>query len=67
MDDPKGEQWTLIVCETKVLDDQLVIKWEYSQALYKRATIERLADRYLDHLQNLIQIGRTKQPVRPAS
>lgn len=53
-DDPKEEHWTLISCTCSIKDKSLSIHWDYSKNLYKKSTIENLANEYLNFLRLFI-------------
>lgn len=50
----KNRRIELLEIEAFIIEDQLHIRWTYSQNLHQQATIERLAHRFLDLLQILI-------------
>jgi non-ribosomal peptide synthase protein (TIGR01720 family) len=51
--DPDEKISDLLACSVQV-KDRLVMSWSCSEIIYKRATIERLADGFLDALRALI-------------
>ncbi|MFG6107743.1 amino acid adenylation domain-containing protein [Leptothoe sp. EHU-05/26/07-4] len=53
--DPQAHRQHLLDITGQVLDGQLQIIWTYSDQVHKTATIEALADQYLQTLQQLIE------------
>lgn len=51
---PKGNRSYLLEINGFVSSGKLQIDWTYSEKIYRRATIERLAESYLDKLRSLI-------------
>jgi len=51
---PRGPRGHLIELDCRVVDDRLELTWTYSAQVHARATVERLANRYLDVLNALI-------------
>ncbi|HEY9693239.1 MAG TPA: amino acid adenylation domain-containing protein [Oculatellaceae cyanobacterium] len=51
---PKGNRSYLLEINGFVSGGKLQIDWTYSEKIYRRATVERLAESYLDFLRSLI-------------
>ncbi|MFQ5584010.1 MAG: condensation domain-containing protein, partial [Calditrichia bacterium] len=51
----------LIEIECMVLKGQLIIEWVYSINYHRQATIEKLAYRFIEYLQQLIQLADSMQ------
>ncbi|MBD1924287.1 amino acid adenylation domain-containing protein [Microcoleus sp. FACHB-831] len=51
---PKGNRSYLLEINGFVSGGKLQIDWTYSEEIYRRATVERLAESYLDKLRSLI-------------
>jgi non-ribosomal peptide synthase protein (TIGR01720 family) len=51
---PQNERADLLYCPAFIAGDQLVVQWEYSENIYKRATIEALANDFIEALRALI-------------
>jgi non-ribosomal peptide synthase protein (TIGR01720 family) len=51
---PRNRRHHLLECNAVVLNGVLQLHWEYSNRLHQRASIERLAVRYLAHLHSLV-------------
>ena len=52
--DPAGPRSHLLEINAMVFDDRLHIDWVYSENLHAAASIQRLADEYMETLRNLI-------------
>ncbi|CAM2064438.1 Amino acid adenylation domain-containing protein [Sulfidibacter corallicola] len=52
---PRGERAHLLDIDCKVMGGQLTVAWTYSTAHHRRATIDRLARRFLEELERLIE------------
>jgi non-ribosomal peptide synthase protein (TIGR01720 family) len=46
--------WTTLDCRAYILNGMFVIQWQYSELLYKRSTIEGLAEQYISILRSII-------------
>jgi non-ribosomal peptide synthase protein (TIGR01720 family) len=57
-DDSKSQHWTLIVCRTWITNNELHVEWSYSANLYRQATIEAVADVFVEILQTLALVAR---------
>jgi non-ribosomal peptide synthase protein (TIGR01720 family) len=51
---PQGDRDTLLYVATLISKGQLIVRWEYSENIHKRATIEAVADDFIEALQALI-------------
>ena len=52
---PSSERTYLIEINAYILNDQLRMNWSYSTEMYKRATIEDLANKFLANLKEIIR------------
>jgi non-ribosomal peptide synthase protein (TIGR01720 family) len=51
---PRAHRGHLLEINGWVADGQLRLEWTYSENVHRRDTIERLAERFLEELRNLI-------------
>lgn len=51
---PHAERRHLLEINAYILEGRLQVIWSYSEAIYRRETIERLAESYLSHLRSLV-------------
>lgn len=64
--DPKAFRNHIFKCTGGILNDQLLLEWEYSASLHKRATVEELANNFIEALRMLIAALPHEQSVHRA-
>jgi non-ribosomal peptide synthase protein (TIGR01720 family) len=52
-EDPKSPFWIRLGCMADISEQRLVVRWHYSKNLFKDATIEKVAESFLEALREL--------------
>jgi non-ribosomal peptide synthase protein (TIGR01720 family) len=51
---PQNDRCDLLYCPAYIANNQLVVRWEYSENIYRRATIEAVANDFMEALRALV-------------